>query len=293
MEQASVAQVELTVSGRTDLGRVRKNNEDAFLVADLSIPGAGPPSGALAPLRVGGRGVLVAVADGMGGSQAGEVASALALDALRRGTAEASAGLGPDAALKTGVERANDEVREAARAPERAGMGATLTACLVHGARAYLAQVGDSRGYVLRRGRLVQLTNDQSWRRLLVEIGKLTPEAAKQSFFRNVVLQAIGKTPQLSVEMSRLELRCGDRLLLCSDGLSGAVRDDDIASVISRARSIDEACDRLVGRANENGGRDNTTVVLVAVGGSGVPEPDEHEAFAGTFETLIPFELAP
>jgi protein phosphatase len=162
MEQARVSGVELTVSGRTDLGRVRRNNEDAFLIADLSVAGTSSPFGELASFPVGDAGILVAVADGMGGSQAGEVASALALGALRRGTSEALEALGPDGALKAGVEIANREVRDAASAPEREGMGATLAACLVRGASAHVAGVGDSRCYALRRGHLVQLTKDQS-----------------------------------------------------------------------------------------------------------------------------------
>jgi serine/threonine protein phosphatase PrpC len=163
VERPGTSKVELTVCGRTDLGRVRRNNEDAFLVADLAAPCTEPPFGEMVSYPVGDRGILVAVADGMGGSKAGEVASTLALSALRRGTAEALASLGPDAALKAGVELANREVREAASVREREGMGATLAACLVPGASAYVAGVGDSRAYALRGGRLLQLTRDQSW----------------------------------------------------------------------------------------------------------------------------------
>jgi serine/threonine protein phosphatase PrpC len=111
--------------------------------------------------------------------------------------------------------------------------------------------------------------------------------------FRNVVLQAIGRSPEVAVGMSRLDLRRGDRLLLCTDGLTSAVGDGDIAEVISRARSVAEACDHLVALANERGGRDNTTVVLMGVGGPGAPEADQDEAFASTVETLLPYELTP
>jgi serine/threonine protein phosphatase PrpC len=293
MEQSRVGRVELTAAGRTDLGRVRRNNEDAFLIADLSMPWTAPPFGELASFPLGDRGVLVAVADGLGGLRAGEVASTLSLEALRRGTSEALETLSPDEALKAGVEAANREVRQAASAPERDGMGATLTACLVRGASAYVAGVGDSRCYALRRTQLVQLTRDQNWVQLLVESGGIDREAARQSVFRNVVLQAIGKSPEVSVGMSRLDLRRGDRLLLCTDGLSGAVPDEDIARVISSAPSIVEACDRLVALANERGGRDNTTVVIVGVGGAGVPEADDDEAFSSTVQDLIPYELRP
>ena len=283
MNRASGAGVELAVAGGTDIGRVRRNNEDAFVIADLSEQGTSPNPPRLMSLSVGYRGILLAVSDGMGGEQAGEVASALALEALRRGTSAALSSLAPDAALRAGVELANQEVSAAAAAPERERMGATLTACLVYGGVAYVAEVGDSRAYLLRRGRLVQLTRDQSFVQLLVDSGGLTRQAAGESILRNVILQAIGRIPELRVAMSRLELRRGDRLLLCTDGLTSMVADGDLAKIVSGGPGLDAACDRLIARANEQGGRDNVTVILADVSGPDVPEAREDGELADTF----------
>lgn len=274
----------MTVAGGTDLGRIRRNNEDAFLIADLSAQETTPNPPATVSLSVGDLGILLAVSDGMGGERSGEVASALALDALRQTTSAALARLAPDAALKAAVESANREVADAAAAsPERSGMGATLTACLVYGGVAHVAEVGDSRAYLLRRGRLVQLTRDQSFVQLLVDSGGLTPQAAGESMLRNVILQAIGKTPEITVAMSRLELRRGDRLLLCTDGLTSMVADDELATIVSDPPSLDVGCARLIARAIGQGGRDNVTVILADVSGPEVPEAREDGELSDTF----------
>jgi serine/threonine protein phosphatase PrpC len=282
----TAAAISLEVFGRTDIGRVRKNNEDALVVADLMKP---LPIHAMAGpivLEIGSRGVLLAVSDGIGGAHAGEVASALALHSLRRGmsTVEASSA---EAALQASVERANRKVWEAASDSGRQGMGATLTAVLVHGNRAYVAEVGDSRAYVLRGETFVQLTRDQSCVQLLLDAGALTREEAATFQYKNLIAQAIGTKPSVIVALNRFTLRRGDRLLLCSDGLSGKVTDDEMRKVVSTAATLDAACGQLIDLANSRGGEDNITVVLAEMQGEGLPELTGEERVS--LETLQAF----
>lgn len=289
MSAERVGTVTLRASGLTDLGRKRRNNEDALLIANLSDGRRVQEPGRDIDLQVGERGILLAVCDGMGGSEAGEVASAMTLDALLRGTATAMDALGPQAALDAGGQLANREVSAAASTSERKGMGTTLTACLVHGTTAYVAEVGDSRAYVLRAGRLAQLTKDQSYVQLLVDSGVST-RAARQSTFSNVILQAVGRAPALTLGLTRLSLRRGDTLLLCSDGLSNMVPDADIADILSRDAREAALCRSLVDRANDRGGKDNVTVIVARVSGSGVEEGPRDEDIADTVQTLGRYE---
>jgi serine/threonine protein phosphatase PrpC len=211
------------------------------------------------------------VCDGMGGAQAGEVASALTLHCLR---SEMPAGEGgtADAALTASVEKANQRVWQAAADPERKGMGATLTAVLIHGHRAYVAEVGDSRAYVLRGSRFAQLTRDQSYTQFHLDAGTLTREQAETSQYKNVILQSIGTKPSVVVALSHFTLRRGDRILLCSDGLSNKVTDDEMRSVLTATTSLDAACIQLIELANSRGGEDNITVVLAEMDGEGLPK---------------------
>jgi PPM family protein phosphatase len=266
----SKASVSVEVYGCTDTGKVRKGNEDAFVIADL-----GTDSGLHATeepflLEVGRRGILLAVSDGMGGAKAGEVASALALHSLRRGLLVAGPGTA-EQALVGSVERANKEVWNAAAVAGRDGMGATLTVVLIHGRQAYVAEVGDSRAYVLRGRRFIPLTHDQSCVQLLVDSGKLTQEEADVSQFKNVIMQAIGTKPTVVVALTRLSLRRGDRILLCSDGLSGVVKDDEMLNLLLSTPKLDDACKKLVDLANARGGPDNITVVVAETDGEGLP----------------------
>jgi len=155
---------------------------------------------------------------------------------------------------------------------------------------AYVAEVGDSRAYALRGRRLVQLTTDQSYVQLLVDSGGLSREAASHSMLRNVILQAIGRAPAITVGMSRLDLRRGDHLLLCTDGLTNMATDEEVARIVFRAPSVDLACAQLIHRANEHGGRDNVTVILARVGGPEAPEGRADEGFSETFWILASYE---
>ena len=262
--------VGLEVYGRTDVGRVRPHNEDAFVIADLM--GASPPIHAMpgpVALEVRERGILLAVSDGIGGAQAGEVASTLALHALRRGLAAA----GPSSveeALTSSVERANQKVWEAAATSGRQGMGATLTVVLLHGERAYVAEVGDSRAYVLRGRSFIQLTRDQSCVQSMLDSGALTREEAETFEYKNVILQAIGTKANVVVALNRFTLRRGDRILLCSDGLTSKVTDDELRDTVAAASTLNAACEQLIALANARGGEDNITVMLAEMRGEGL-----------------------
>jgi len=262
--------VALKVFGHSDIGRVRRKNEDAFVIADLmhSLPIHVMPKPI--ELAVDSRGVLLAVSDGMGGAQAGDIASALTLHSLRMEMPGGEGG-SAEAALTASVEKANQKVWDTATTTGREGMGATLTAILIHGRRAYVAEVGDSRAYVLRGSRFVQLTRDQSYVQSLVDAGTLTREQSETFQYRNIVLQAIGTDPSVIVALNRFTLRRADRLLLCSDGLSGKVKDEEMRSILMATASLDTACLQLIELANCRGGEDNITVVLAEMEGEGLP----------------------
>ena len=269
----------VTVFAQTDVGKVRPNNEDAFVVSDLT--GSAPIHAMTSSVRfeVKDRGILLAVSDGMGGAQAGEVASALVLHALRMGMSTVNASSAEEA-LRASVEGANQQVWNTARATGREGMGATLTAVLLCAGCACIAEIGDSRAYLLRGQRLVQLTRDQSYVQALLDSGALTRQQADTFEYRNVILQAMGLKPGVVVALNRLALRRHDRYLLCSDGLSGKVEDDEIQAVVLAASTLESACAKLIEMALERGGEDNVTVVVAQVEGEGLPPATEGEGMA-------------
>lgn len=255
----------LGVAAATHVGRVRTTNEDAYLVSYLGTAGDQTP--AVAPERrydTSCAPVLISVSDGMGGAAAGEVASALTIEALRRSLPPTS----PDwtASLRQAVERANRAVwTEGHALSARRGMGATLTAVCVHGVTAHIAEVGDSRAYLLRRGRLSLLTHDQSYVQLLVDAGAISPAEAASSPLKNILTQAMGQSEDVRVEIGHLRLETGDVILVCCDGLSNEVTADTIRGALETTRPASAACARLIELANDNGGRDNITVVLAVV----------------------------
>jgi protein phosphatase len=275
-----VPSVHVSVFGKTDLGRTRDHNEDTFLVADLSRRTA-----SLRPEvrehEVGPRGSLFVVADGMGGAAAGEVASGMAADAIF-GHMTSVWPDDPDGSaqrfafrLKEAVELANNRINTYAREhPEVRGMGTTATVAGVFGTSLYLAQVGDSRGYLVRNGNTIQLTKDQSLMQRLVEAGELTEEEAEQSERRNIILQALGPDPRVKVDLTHQPLRRGDLIILCSDGLSGQVKREEIADIAHSTPDLPELCGKLIDLANSRGGPDNITAIAVRFGGDGLPEPN-------------------
>src|SRR6185437_5352258 len=234
----------------SDPGLDRTTNEDSFLVA-----------------RSLG---LLAVADGVGGSAAGEVASAMALDVLHR-SVEDTTTVWPEllgvASLKRAVEEAHQALLDAGRYdPGKAGMSTTLTALLLLGDRAALAHVGDSRAYLLRARNLTQLTEDHSYVAACVRAGRMTREQAKTCAIRNLIERAVGEERNFEVDTRLVGIERGDILLLCSDGLHGVVDDEEIAELLLGEAELDRAAVQLVARANGAGGPDNITVVLARVG---------------------------
>jgi protein phosphatase len=233
----------------TDVGIVRSHNEDAIRY----FP---PESGAH-------RGALALVADGMGGHAAGEVASEIAVDTIRRVFYEAEGSL--PKALRSAFAAANAAILDWTKShPECTGMGTTCTALALGDSEAWLAHIGDSRAYLLRNGTLSQLSNDQTLVAQLVREGKLTEEEARHSPVSNVILQALGMGPDIEPDIWErpLTLAPGDTLILCSDGLSGLVADSDIAEIAGRLAPI-EAGTALIAAANEAGGTDNISVGVI------------------------------
>jgi protein phosphatase len=232
--------VRLVIGAATDVGRVREGNEDGYLVDEA----------------VG----LAAVADGMGGHQAGEVASATALEALR-------AAVNSGQPVREAVEDANRAVfTKALSDPAFANMGTTLTATtLVAGGTLIVAHVGDSRAYLMHDGELSQITQDHSHVEELVREGKLTEAEAAVHPLRSVITRALGVDDEVDVDVYPVELQPGDRVLLCSDGLSGMVHNETIAAELRREEDPGRAAQRLVDAANAAGGEDNVTVVVIAV----------------------------
>jgi len=290
MERPKIAMIVYAV-GVTDVGRVRPANEDAFVIADLSVDTATTTSRG-PRFNVGSRGILLAVSDGMGGAEAGEVASALTLESLREHLDEGCREIDIMQSVKCAVEAANRDVVVAAQDPSQAGMGATLVAVVVHRSLAHIASVGDSRVYLIRGGEIRQLTEDQSYVEVLIGAGLITREQALTSPYRNVILQAMGQRDAVTVALIRLALRLGDVLLLCSDGLSNMVADAEMLQVVSDSASHEQACARLVELANARGGKDNITVVIAEVAGLELAKPAPSEAVTETIEVVQTFDLS-
>jgi len=244
------------VAVKSDVGRARADNQDTALVADAA----------------GAR--LLAVFDGMGGHAGGAVASARAAAAVAEALAVARAADSPALAraLDGALVYANAAVQEAARDPRLYGMGTTATVAGIVGAELVLAQVGDSRAYLFRAGRLYQLTRDQTLVQVMIENGQLRPCDARSCELGNVILQAIGTSRHLDVDLRAVQLRRGDVLLVCSDGLHGVVDESQIASLLAGASSAAEAVERLVEAALAEGGPDNVTCVVARLGDAPLPE---------------------
>jgi serine/threonine protein phosphatase PrpC len=266
------------VYGISDVGRAREHNEDAFAVADLA-------TGNLVDFpterteRPGGRGALFMVADGMGGAASGELASSMAVDVIvqelrHRWTAANGDPTAFAAALHASTAVANDRIhRYATDHPENRGMGTTATVAGVLGDELFIAQVGDSRAYLIRKGEARQITKDQSLMQRLIEAGEMTEAEAEVSERRNIILQALGPEPTIKIDVTRQQLRRGDILVLCSDGLSGQVRDSEIAEVARQSPDVESLAQQLIDRANDTGGPDNITVVVAQFDGEGLAEP--------------------
>ena len=270
----------ISVYAKSDVGVVRSGNEDNFLVLNLSTADTWKPDGAdeppplsLTTFSQSHYGSLIAVTDGMGGALAGEVASRLAVECVRDRMLELQASPAyskfpfPER-LRLSIELANLYIYQmSSKRAEYSGMGATFTAVGLSGSNAYFGQVGDSRAYLMRDGVIQQITRDQSLVGQLVEAGHLTEEEAERHSYRNVILQALGASPNLNVVVDQLEIRNMDTFALCSDGLSNKVRPEEIKAEIDQSGSLKEACEALIDLANERGGEDNITVLIAQVSG--------------------------
>ena len=242
---------EITTAAKTDVGQMRKVNQD--YVDEFS--------------RDSGRERLLVIADGMGGHSAGDVASRMAVETV--GEVFQDARLDAQRLLLSAFETANQRLRAAADDDDSlAGMGTTAVALLfARNGASWLAHVGDSRAYRLRDGQLVQLTDDHSVVGELQRLGRISPEQARTHPQRNQILRAIGTQSTIEVDLQRLDARRGDRFLTCSDGLYGMVHDEEIAEILG-SESADDAVRMLVDLANDRGGSDNITVQLAYLGGS-------------------------
>ncbi len=278
----------MVVSAMTDVGRTRTTNEDAFSITDLASGKTLEAVGTDYTIDIQERGVLLAVSDGMGGAQAGEVASALVLDSLQQAMVRDARGAIHEQ-LESAVQRANRNVFEEAKSENRHGMGATLTALFVRGDEAYIAEVGDSRAYLLRKGRLRQITRDQSLVQMLVDKGVMSVEEARTSPSKNVILQAMGLRRDVRVAIARLRLRRGDRFVLCSDGVSNPVSDPELQQIVTQSDPR-AACETMIALANERGGEDNQTAIVADLLGDDLPPPDEFETVTETYEVLKTFD---
>jgi protein phosphatase len=234
----------------SDVGRARQSNEDSYLE----------------------RSPLFVVADGMGGARAGEVASAIAVETA----GSTDVGDSPEQDLAEVAKSANREIyRKAQEDSEHAGMGTTFTGALVTGSEIAIGHVGDSRMYRLRDGELERLTQDHSLVEEFVRQGKLTPEEAEVHPQRSIITRALGPEPEVQVDTFTYPGRDGDVYLLCSDGLTGMISEPEVAEILKEGGSLDDAARRLIDAANENGGRDNITVVLFRLEGDDDGAGDE------------------
>jgi serine/threonine protein phosphatase PrpC len=243
--------------GLTHVGRQRQHNEDSFLVADEAK--------------------LFLVADGMGGHAAGEIASRIAVDSISEFIVHTKEddGTWPHAydehytrttnRLVAALRMANTRVLEAMRKDARLrGMGTTVVACMADGDRISVAHVGDSRAYMIRKGKISRITSDHSWVFEQVQAGMLTEAEAEKHPLRNVITRALGGALSVNPDASEIDSKPGDVYLLCSDGLTGMVPEEEILTLVSaNADDLEKACGELVDIANEHGGLDNVTVILV------------------------------
>jgi len=267
----------ISAFGFTDIGMKRKMNEDALLLADLTnlnfSLGARINTGHLSE-----SGALLVVADGMGGAAAGEVASEMAvttlLDELTQGANVKAISL----RLTEAVENTNRRVWERAQQhPELQGMGTTLTAAIICNGLAYIAQVGDSRAYLLHGENITQITKDQSLVQQWLDAGLLDVEEAQIHSHRNILTQSLGVVPEVKVALTEVPLYRNDYLLLCSDGLSNKISPQEMRQALWNSNSISETCRKLIDGANQRGGEDNITVIVARFDGDAIPDSNEEQ----------------
>jgi PPM family protein phosphatase len=282
-EKIDLSGIVVRVFGRTDVGLVREHNEDNFLVADLTS-GNRSIMPEVRTHKIGAKGSVFAVCDGMGGAAAGEVASRIGVDTIYE-ILQVGEPVSEDVLL---ARRLNEAICEAGSRIFTAaklnrgqrGMGTTVTAAVLNGPRLIVGQVGDSRAHVVRRGVLVQVTKDQSLVQQLIDAKQLTVEEAREFDRSNIILQALGTAEDVHVDMTSVELRRGDAFVMCSDGLSGRVEPDVICRVVVENDDPMEACRKLTDLACQNGGDDNITVIVARFDGEDLAPCGETDAVA-------------
>ncbi|MEM6955076.1 MAG: protein phosphatase 2C domain-containing protein [Myxococcota bacterium] len=271
--------IEVSYYGTTDVGLIREHNEDNLVMVDLEgeVRGLGEIDASRATI-VGERGLVLAVCDGMGGAAAGEVASQMAVDTIHE---VMQAGGVPDDRdafahrLVFSIEEAGARIFAAAKMDRsRRGMGTTATVAGLIDKVLFVGQVGDSRCYLLRDNTLTLITKDQSLVNQLIEAGQLTEEEAEAFEHSNIILQALGTTEDVAVDLTFVELRRGDRIMLCSDGLSGLVHAEMIQEVLAESDSLPDAARQLIELANAGGGHDNITCITAVFDGDGLAAAD-------------------
>ncbi|MGH9841560.1 MAG: protein phosphatase 2C domain-containing protein [Blastocatellia bacterium] len=280
---AELPTINLALYAQTDVGMVRSGNEDNFLILDLST-GRSWTASEEEPLELltysqGWYGSLLAVSDGMGGALAGEVASRMAVETVRDRMLQLQAhdvyGKMPfSERMRLAIEEANQLIHgDGQTNPAHKGLGATFTAIASQSNQIYFAQVGDSRAYLIRHGKIYRITKDQSLVQQLIDAGQITEEEAETHSYRNVILQALGAHSNVNVEVKALPLCQLDTLVICSDGLSGKMHQSEIAQIVNEADNFQSACQKLIDLANSRGGEDNITVVVAQFSGAGLSQP--------------------
>ncbi|HQR39778.1 MAG TPA: protein phosphatase 2C domain-containing protein [Blastocatellia bacterium] len=283
---------------------VRAGNEDTFLVLNLDTSDTwtpvtieDDPPEHLSSFEPVESGAILAVSDGMGGALAGEVASRMAVEGVREHmllfkTHDTFSTFPFHEQLRLAVEQANTHINnESVGNADYAGMGATFTAAGVHDGALTLAQIGDSRCYLVRDNHITLMTHDQSLVWQLVEAGHITEEEAETHQYKNVILQALGAQPRVNVVVDRFDIHQGDTILLCSDGLSGRVRSEEMLDIVTKSPSLKQACESLIQLANNRGGEDNITVVLARFEGESLPPAGEVQTERIERDPNLPYDV--
>jgi protein phosphatase len=272
--------INVSVFGLSDLGRIRKNNEDSFAVCNLTT-GEATLTHSLRNHRIGPRGTLFLVADGMGGEAGGEVASQVCAVTVPKRLYDNLKSLGSVSEtnfvllLREAVEFANQIIYQKAQSdPAYRGMGTTTTAAALFGPYLFVGQVGDSRAYLIRNNGIVQLTRDQTFLNYLADIGAELPPDPEKDRRKSILTQAVGSSETVDVTVTYTKVYQGDWILLCSDGLYNMVNIADVLSTLKGSADLPEKCKLLIERANEGGGIDNITLIIAQVTGSGLPPAD-------------------
>jgi protein phosphatase len=272
--------IHVTLFGMSDVGRVRKNNEDNFVVCNLTTGEVGVTP-ALCDHTLGPLGSLFMMADGMGGEASGEVASQLAAVTVPKRMYDNLKTLGTVsesnfvALLREAIEYANQIIFQKAQSnPSYHGMGTTTTAAALFGQHLFVGQVGDSRCYLIRNKQITQLTRDQTFLNYLRDIGAELPADPEKDSRKGILTQAVGTSETLEVKVTYVKIHQGDRILVCCDGLYNMVPEADLLEIASRPGDFTDNCKAFIEKANANGGADNITMILAEFSGPGLAPAD-------------------